>query len=317
MRTGAPAGHRGYYHEALQYASDDEFLSVAVPFLLDGVAAGEPSIVVLGTPSGELLRDALPARCGVGYLTGGATYDRPVTAIRDYRAMLAACVADGAEQIRIVGEVPSGGSGDTWRAWARYESAINVAFDDFPLWSLCTYDERRTSAQVRSDVARTHPRFARPGGASTTSTAFAEPSVYLSEQHPLVPDPLQAALPHAELHDPSPAQARAAVRDLGAGLTPDDLDDLLVGVSEAVTNAMRYGRSPVRLRVWSTAGRLVVTVTDAGDGPKDPFAGLLPAAPGQLGGRGLWITHQACAQVSTARDTDGWTIRMIAGRTVE
>jgi hypothetical protein len=43
VRTGEPAGHRGYPHEALLYNSDEEFSAVALPFLQDGVAAGSPS----------------------------------------------------------------------------------------------------------------------------------------------------------------------------------------------------------------------------------------------------------------------------------
>jgi hypothetical protein len=42
VRTGEPAGHRGYFHEALLYNSEEEFLAAALPFLQDGVAAGEP-----------------------------------------------------------------------------------------------------------------------------------------------------------------------------------------------------------------------------------------------------------------------------------
>jgi anti-sigma regulatory factor (Ser/Thr protein kinase) len=59
----------------------------------------------------------------------------------------------------------------------------------------------------------------------------------------------------------------------------------------------------------------VVTVSDTGTGPKDPFAGLLPASDSDsaVGGRGLWITHQSVNQVSTARSPDGYTIRMVAG----
>ncbi|GAA2478630.1 ATP-binding protein [Winogradskya humida] len=103
------------------------------------------------------------------------------------------------------------------------------------------------------------------------------------------------------------------VRELDPGLQGEDLTDLLVAVSETVTNAMKHGRPPVRVRAWTAPGRMVVTVTDARDGPADPLIGLMPAGSDEVGGRGLWIAHQACAHVSTARDAEGWTIRMIAG----
>ena len=56
-------------------------------------------------------------------------------------------------------------------------------------------------------------------------------------------------------------------------LDPIDIDSLVLGVSEAVTNALIHGRRPVRFRLWLAPDRIVATVTDRGDGPADPFAG--------------------------------------------
>jgi anti-sigma regulatory factor (Ser/Thr protein kinase) len=56
----------------------------------------------------------------------------------------------------------------------------------------------------------------------------------------------------------------------------------------------------------------VVAVTDGGDGPTDPFAGLLPARNGSGGGLGLWLTHQLCDHVTLGRTGEGFTIRLVA-----
>ncbi|WP_236647615.1 MULTISPECIES: MEDS domain-containing protein [Micromonospora] len=48
MRTGAAAGHVGYYHEALLFDSDEHLLAVVLPFLLGGV---EPSCSVASRPA--------------------------------------------------------------------------------------------------------------------------------------------------------------------------------------------------------------------------------------------------------------------------
>lgn len=159
MRTGAAAGHNGYFHEAVYYASDEELLAVVVPFLRGGVAAGEPTVVALGEQHAALVRAALPATDAgrVVFHPGGDMYARPASAIRAYRAMLADHTAAEAEQIRIIGELPPSELGATWDWWARYESAINHAYDEFPLWSMCAYDTRTTPAHVLADVARTHP----------------------------------------------------------------------------------------------------------------------------------------------------------------
>ena len=314
MRTGAAAGHEGYLHEAVHYSSDDELLAVLVPFLTGGSDAGEPTLVALGERNAALVRSALPARARVEYLTGGAVYARPTAAIRSYRRLLAGHVAAGAPQIRIIGELPGSAFGRTWDWWARYESAINHAYDDFPLWSMCAYDRRTTPAHVLADVDRTHPRTARPDGTHAVSEAYTDPVTYLSEPRPAPPDPVQATPPVADLTAPTPGAARQAVRAANRGIVPDDdLEDLVVAVSEAITNAMVHGRPPVAMRVWTGADRIVVTVSDGGAGPKDPFAGLLPATDRATGGRGLWIVHQSCNHVTGHGTAGGYTLRLTAG----
>ncbi|GIF15680.1 sensor histidine kinase [Actinoplanes teichomyceticus] len=314
MRTGAAAGHHGYFHEAVCYDSDEHLLGVVVPFLRGGVAAGEPTVVALGERNAALVRDAMPDDSPVVYLTGAATYTRPAAAIRSYRRILTGHMADGAAQIRIIGELPAATFGPGWDCWARYESAINHAYDDFPLWSMCAYDVRRTPEPVLADVARTHPRTALPGDRHLPSPAYVDPRLFLAERRPAPPDPLQRVAPRLELADPTASQARQAVRAAApAGLPADQLADLIVAVSETVSNAHRHGLPPTRMRIWSGTDRMVITVTDRGSGPKDPFAGLLPAGGPDGGGLGLWITHQSCEQVTLSCDEDGFTVRLTAG----
>ncbi|GLY93313.1 anti-sigma factor RsbA family regulatory protein [Actinoplanes sp. NBRC 103695] len=308
MRSGAAAGHEGYFHTSLCYSSDEELLAVAVPFLTEGREAGEPSLVTLDERSAGLVRSAMPAGSGVEYLAGGAVYSRPTAAIRSYRRLLAEHAATGAPQIRIVGGVPSG------PAWARYEAAINHAYNDFPLWSICVYDQRTTPSDMLTEVARTHPRTARPDGTHEPSPTYLDPIGYLSEPWKADPDPLESTRPFAHLAAPTPAAARSAVRAAAVGILGEDaLEDLVVAVSESVTNALVHGQPPVGLRVWSGAGRVVVAVSDAGPGPKDPFAGLLPATDRSVGGRGLWIVHQSCDNVTAETSPDGFTLRLTSG----
>lgn len=313
-RTGAAAGHSGYFHEALCFTGDEDLLAATVPFVLGGIAAGEPTVISLSERNTELVCSALPAGTPVTILSGGAIYARPAGAIRAYRKVMAEHVEAGATQIRIVGEVAPDGFGVTWDSWARYEAAINRAYDDFPLWSMCAYDTRRTPPPMLADVLSTHPRLALPAGGHATNSAFVDPVTYLSDRRPPWPDPIEHTSPLLDLSAPSPADARQAVRSTDHGQVPaDEFDDLLVSVSEAVTNAHRHGRAPVRLRLWSASDRIVVSVTDGGPGPKDPFAGLLPTGDGLNGGLGLWITHQSCSHVALYQTEDGFTIRLTAG----
>lgn len=312
MRTGPATGHDGIFHEAAFYASDEEFLAVVLPFLEGGVAAGEPTVSIFGDPRQRLIRSALGAGSGVTFIDGSHHYRRPAAAIRRHRDMLAGYVADGATQIRITGDVPHPGVGVPWEWWARYEAAVNEVYDEFPMYGLCPYDTRTAPPEVLDDVQRTHTHVVTADGQRRRSATYHDPRDFLATAVTARPDPLEARPPACELSDPLPAAARAAIADLQrvAALSEDDLNGLLLSVSEAVTNALVHSCPPVRVRAWAEPSRIVVTVTDAGPGPADPAAGLMPA--GGPGGLGLWMAHQMCAYVSLRRGPDGFTIGLIA-----
>jgi anti-sigma regulatory factor (Ser/Thr protein kinase) len=306
-------GERGYDHAAVHYACDEDLLAVAVPFLEGGLAAGEPTFVSLAPERAELVRGVLPRSARVEYLATDDLYVRPAAAIKSYRALMAGLVGGGAAGIRIVGEVPPAAIDTSWDWWARYEAAVNHAYDEFPLRSMCAYDTRTTPRHVLDDVARTHPFVATAAG-HRANAGYVDPRSFLAASRPMTPFPIELTAPAAELTDPRPATARRAVVAVAPVDLPDnEVDDLVLAVSEIVDNALRYGRPPVRVRIWAGAGHVVVTVHDTGEGPGDPFAGLLPAGRA-IGGRGLWIAHQICSEVTLHHDDTGFTVRLAAGR---
>ncbi|MBY8847671.1 sensor histidine kinase [Saccharothrix longispora] len=309
MRTGAPSGHAGYFHETAFYGSDAGFRDLVVPFLDEGVAHGEPVLVACGTANQRLLREAVSDPSGVVFVPRTEQYDRPTEAIIAYRKLFAEYA--GAPQIRVVGEVPHPGTGASWDWWARYEAAVNQVFAEFPLWGLCPYDLRTTPAGVLVDVLRTHPHVTGADGGHA-----ANPDYSASWTWPdIAPDPLQAVPPTVALTDPSPAEARRAVTAAASttGLTGDERDDIVYATSEAVTNALCHGKPPVSVRAWAGRARLVVAVTDRGTGPSSPLAGLVPTTDTTSAGIGLWLTHRTCRDVALARDDEGYTIRLTVG----
>lgn len=313
MRTGAARGHQGYFHEAALYSSDDELLEIVIPFLAEGVAAGEPTLVVLGEQREELVRRAMSDDCGVVFMSS-TQYTRPASAIKRYRELLAGHVAAGARQIRAVGEVPHPGTGAPWGWWSRYEAAVNHAYQDFPLWGVCPYDTRVTPDEVLEDVVRTHPRFVTADGRHVPNARYELPVDFLVRPASVI-DSLELSPPVLELTDPLPAVARHAVI-AASGVTCLDtgqVDDMVFAASEVVSNALRYGRHPVRLRLWTAPDRLVLTVTDQGKGPDNPFVGFLPEENTCSAGFGLWITNQICDYVELDRTEDGFTVRLVVG----
>jgi len=130
------------------------------------------------------------------------------------------------------------------------------------------------------------------------------------------PSTVEQEEPDLVLTDPEPIGARHALRLLleASALDRQQVDDLVGAVSEVVTNARLYGRPPVRLAAWDRDRQAIVTVSDGGEGPADPDAGVRPAKREVgAGGLGLWMARQMCEQVVMGRHADGFTIRLVVG----
>jgi anti-sigma regulatory factor (Ser/Thr protein kinase) len=315
MRTGAARGQVGHFHEAGFYGSDAEFAALIVPFAEEGIAAGEPVIIGYDDRKSGLLRSWLTDPSAVDFIGDKSLYATPARAIATYRRLFEFHAAMGAGQIRIAGDVPHPGNGGRFEGWDRYESAVNTVWQDFPVWGRCLYDTTTTPAPVLDIVERTHPRIVSPSGERRASDRYQGASAF--EGLPYAPDPLEDTPLLAELVNRPAADARHALTQIGRGRIPaTTLDDLLIGVSEAVTNAQRHGRPPATVRIWATPGRIVVTVHDTGRGPTDRLAGLVPA-PGNISdhrlGLGLWAMHQLDIDVALRHTGDGFTIRLRSG----
>jgi len=314
MRTGPARGCAGNFHEAGFYRSDAEFLALIHPFVTGGLAAGEPVVIGYDERKCDLLRAALPCPERVAFISDASLYATPARAIEAYRQQFERHVAAGAEQIRIAGDVPHEGNGGSFAGWDRYESAVNVVWQDYPVWSRCLYDATTTPNDVRDVVERTHRRLVAPDGGAVTSPRYQD----VDQFEGLVPpaDPLEATTPSVLLGDASLKQTRRRVAEAVQGqLDPAAFDELLFALSEAVINAQSYGRPPIGVRAWTAPHRVVVRVHDTGPGPPDPLTGLVPVPEGASGaGLGLWVTHQLPdVEVSLITDAEGFTVRLRAG----
>ena len=312
MRTGAAHGHVGHFHEAGFYRSDAEFRVLIVPFAEEGIAAGEPVIIGYDDRKSGLLRSWLTDPSAVNFIGDKTLYAAPARAIATYRGLFETHVARGAGQIRVAGELPQLGNGGRFEGWDRYESAVNTVWDDFPVWGRCLYNTTTAPAAVLDVVRRTHPYIVSPTGQRRASDRYQDPLAF--EGLPYTPDPLEGSPPLAKLVNRPAAEARHALAQLARGRIPGTtLDDMLIGVTEAVANAQFHGRPPATVRIWAAPDSIVVTIHDTGPGPADRLAGLVPAPSGtsdrQLG-LGLWVIYQLDLDVTLRRASDGFTVRL-------
>ena len=299
-----------FRHEALLYDGEVGFLAGTLPFIREGVAAGEPVLVVVSAAKVGLLRAALGGdadRVAFADMADvGANPARIIPAWRDFVA-----VTDGGRHARGIGEP----------IWAertpaelvecqRHETLLNLAFAGAPTWwLLCPYDTRALGPDVLEEAERSHPYLSERGaarespgyrGLEQAAEPFAAP----------LPDP---PTPPAELgFGPG---SLVGLRELvsrqaaAVGLDPGRAADLVLAVDEVATNSLRHGGGRGTLRVWPEDGALVCEVRDAGR-LQDPMAGRERPTPERDGGRGLWMVNQLCDLVQLRSFPDGAAVRL-------
>ena len=309
--TAVTAAER-YRHEVGFYASDEGFRELIAPFALGGLEAGEPLVFAYDAHKTELLRHWLPDAAGITYIADDRPYASPAKALASWRRVVADRLAAGAPRVRIAGNVPHPGYGQSYAGWDRYEAALDQALGDLPVWAPCLYDTRIAPPEVLVLAMERHLHVLDSTGTRRVNGSFRK-AEHLAEFLMPPEDPLERTEPAFELVGRTVAGARNAVRGLADGhLGDEQRDDLLVALSEAVTNALVHGVPPVTVRVWVGAQRVVVHVRDAGGGPDDPFAGLLPTAGSTESGRGLWLAHQLDVDVALIPSEEGFKVRLRA-----
>ena len=303
----------GFLHDLALCASTDEVVAVAAAFLRSGLDAGHTAVIATAAPTAAALQEEL-ADDRVLVLERQAVYpSRTPAAIATFRRLAAEHVAHGVSRIRVVGETDFGPTPRDWLEWNRYEAVINHALAEAPLWGLCTYDTSHLPDEVVAAGLRSHRALVTAAG-RRANPDYVPPAEQLGSL-PVLPEPLEATEPLLAVDGVQDfIGLRHRVADVLAGLhgDPDRVEDLLLAVDEMTSNAVRHGGPPVRLRLWSSADRVVCRISDGGPGMDDPFAGYGPAHGDDLsrGGMGLWLARQLCDHVDVIDEAPGLTIRL-------
>jgi anti-sigma regulatory factor (Ser/Thr protein kinase) len=311
----SPGTRQGYRHAALFFDSDEDFLAKALPFLEEGLSAGEAGLVVCQEPHNALLAEALPDDAHVLVLPREAVYTRAAHVGVAYERLAHRLLAEGARGTRLVSEPAYGREPQAWETWADFESVSNVTLSALRLSSVCGYDVRRLSAAMLHDIERSHPQVLTEDG-PVPSGAYVAPSDLLGTGPPR-PDPLEATAPSLDLAGITDrtgvARARGQVRAVVDAACPDTLvgEEFTGAVAEVVTNAFHYGGPPVHVRLWTSPTRLLCTVTDCGTGADLLFAGYSRGDIDDERTRaGLWLARQSCDRLDAYPTAGGFTVRL-------
>jgi anti-sigma regulatory factor (Ser/Thr protein kinase) len=308
-----PPPDGGYPHDALLFDTDDELVDVAVPFLLAGLDAGEGAVIATSRDTAELLCQAVGGDGRVNVLRRSEVYDhRTATAITTFRRV-GERVGDGVRRVRVVGEIDYGPTARDWLEWQRYEAVINRALVGWPLWGLCVFDTRRLPDPILESAQRTHQHLHTPGG-RVANPGFVDPADYVRSL-PVPQEPLEHSTPQLSAVDVTDfiGLRHVAASELAVSAARrETAEDFLLAIDEMTSNAVRHGKPPVSLRLWTSDDRIVCTIADQGPGWDDPFAGYGPAHGDDLsrGGMGLWLARQLCDHVDITQDAAGTAVRL-------
>ena len=305
----APAVDK-FRHEALLYAGWAEFVAGTVPFIRDGVKAGEPVLVVESVDKIEMLRVALgddaDAVLFADMADVGANPARIIPAWHDFVSRH----GSAGRRLRGIGEpIWKGRSAHELIECQRHESLLNVAFGHGqPWWLLCPYDTEKLDEAVIDEARRSH-EFVTERSHVWSSESFRGLEASGA--------PFDAPLPEPGTEFGKMAfgpSDLAAVRAMifrharAAGLEARS-SELVTALNEVATNSIRHGGGNGTLRVWQEDAALVCEVRDTGRFDK-PLADRERPSASASAPRGLWLANQLCDLVQIRTLPEGTVVRL-------
>lgn len=308
----ASAPDSGFVHSALLYGSGDAFMEVALSFLEQGVASGEPALVAVRSENVENLREALGGEPEEVTLLSADEWYETSAGTRD---KLARWIADeaGDGRVRVLAEPPwAVGNEAQVRDRARHESVTNLAFAGIEGDFLCAYDEGELPTEILEHARRTHSTIAAPGG-GYPSRRFEDPHEFCRRLDSAVEPPRGEPVTVLDFNLADLRRVRRLVTSMAVarGLSGSRADELALAVNEIASNAVVHGSLPATLRIWERAGELICEVSDAGEGIEDEFAGQFTPPSDSIGGRGIWLARMLCDAVEIRKDA-GCTVSVHA-----
>lgn len=305
------AADEGFAHPALFYRGPREYLAGTVPFVLAGLAAGEPVAVAVPAGNLALLREELGDRAaGVKLLDMEQAGRNPGRIIPGVLRAFADSHAS-ASRVRIIGEpIWPGRSAVEYPACVQHEALINLAFAGRDVTILCPYDAGRLEAAVLDDAYATHP-VVMDTGPARPSGSYAPDRVVADFNQPL-PRPADAAAEAFDGETLSDARHIAVAHARRLGLGEGRLGDFTLAVGELISNSVVHGGGSGIVRVWAEGGSVVCEVSDTGQ-LVDPLAGRRPPSRDRPNGRGLIMVNYLADLVRLHTGEDGTTIRFYLG----
>ena len=289
----------GLCHQGCLYGGDAEFLAMAVPFVRDGLARGEPVLVATTSANLELLHEAMGEEAdGVDYAEAAYFGRRPpqrATAIHRYWTKRRG-------KVRIIAEsVWTGRSRREVDAWEHMEAGLNVVLADTDIRLICPYDTRIVAPGIVEDARRTHPELL-TGDLAEPSPQFMPPADFARSRHTTGAVEVADDVFH---FDGDLGAVRRYVLDKATPLlrSEEAIATFGIAVGESMGYLLQHGITRVSVWVRAAAGRVVCTLRSDQPLAVQPFVGFRH-------GDGLWLTNQICEWLDVSSDAGGCTVEL-------
>jgi transcriptional regulator with XRE-family HTH domain len=164
-------------HYALIYREEADFVATAGPFLEDGVASGDATLVVTDLRNADALREHLgDGAAEIRFADRQTWYRSPREALIGYRQFATQALDAGASWVRVIGEpIWAGLTPEEIQTWVRYEALLNLSFASVPMTLACPYNETTVDQTIVGDARATH-YCCLERGHSTPNREFSDPA---------------------------------------------------------------------------------------------------------------------------------------------
>ncbi|HET9255600.1 MAG TPA: MEDS domain-containing protein, partial [Pseudonocardiaceae bacterium] len=281
MTVPAPRWSDEFTHPALFYRDTAEYLEGTVPFIRDGLAAGQAVALAVPGPNLRLILTELGADAErVRLLDMTRSGRNPGRIIPNVLRAFADAHPSG--RVRIIAEqLWAGRTTREYPACAHQETLINIALAGRSVSMLCPYDVTAVGPRTLADVQLHHSGLIDAHGERAIA-GFA-PERLMTDDRLCTP----AAGPGFTFDAAKAALAGQFACDHATrlGLTGDHAELKLI-ISELVTRSLAHGGGAGTLRMWAERGYLICDVRHTGHIPDAPADHAL-ADPRKPDGRSL------------------------------
>ena len=264
MTTAAPVRARqSYRHEAFLWHRRADYVAGLVPFLREGVEAGEAVMAVLLPEHAAWVAAELgPTADQIHFVDMRELGRNPARIIPAWSEFLETSCALG-RPARGVGEPVWPGRSDAEVLECQlHEALLNLAVDpELPFWLVCPYDAGQLEAELVAEAGRSHPVL-------VTATSYEGSGGYRGHEHARALFTADLPAPPADVSDLyvtaanlSEAAARVTLH-AASRLWSDQVVRLVDVVRGLAEDGLRRGAGYVEVDLWEEPTALVCQVSD-------------------------------------------------------